>query len=100
MDPNQFLLVDHKQRSNAILNNFLLYTSLALSINVAAAACAAKLWLIRYNRLIAASGPPYERAMRRHRAYTGLVEWKLEGIIEALPVVIIVAVTLFGLFIQ
>ncbi|KAF8154908.1 hypothetical protein B0H34DRAFT_542878 [Crassisporium funariophilum] len=100
IDPQSFFTLNAEQRYNALYANSLLYTSLAISIVVSVAASAAKLWLIRYNREVTAPGPPFQRAMKRQEAYNGVVAWKLEEIIESLPVMVVFAVVLFGIYIH
>jgi hypothetical protein len=58
------------------------------------------MWLLRYGRRLASSGTPYERAIRRQETYDGAVDWRLKEIIESLPLLISIAVTLFALYIQ
>ena len=92
MDPNQ--------QRNAIQLNALLYPCLSISIITSLLAACAKLWLLRYSRRVTSSGTPYERAIRRQEIYDGAVAWRLKEVIESLPLLISIAVTLFGLYIQ
>lgn len=78
----------------------LLYPTLAISVIASLLAVFAKMWLLRYSRRLASSGTPYERAIRRQEAYDGAVAWRLKEIIESLPLLIGIAVTLFALYIQ
>ena len=100
IDTDKLFTLDHSQRSVAIFANALLLTSLSISIIISVLASTTKLWLLRYSRAVAAPGPPFECAMNRQEAYLGLVAWKMEGVIESLPVLITIAVILFGVFIQ
>ena len=78
----------------------LLYPSLALSIVASLLAASAKMWLLRYSRRVSSSGTPYERAIRRQDIYDGAVAWRLKEIIESLPLLLSIAVVLFGIYIQ
>lgn len=100
IDLEQFLRLDDTSMAATIFQNWLLYTSLTISVLVAALAMAAKLWLVRYNRDVTTSGPPRIRAKKRQVAYDGLLRWKLEKCIDGLPVLSLIAVILFALFIQ
>ena len=88
------------QQWNAIQLNALLYPSLSISIITSLVAACAKLWLLRYSRSVASSGTPYERAIRRQDIYDGAVAWRLKEIIESLPLLMSIAVVLFGIYIQ
>jgi hypothetical protein len=92
--------MDPSQQWSAVYSNSLLYPSLAISIITALLASSAKMWLLRYSRRVASAGTPYERAIRRQETYDGALAWKLKEIIESLPILISMAVTLFGLYIQ
>jgi hypothetical protein len=86
--------------SKVIVSNALLFISLALSIAISMVAMAAKLWLIRYISWVRLAGSSYDRAMRRQEAYTGIKAWKLHRVIDSLPLWTLIAVFLFGLFVQ
>jgi hypothetical protein len=94
------LTLDDTSRSINVYQNWLLYTSLTISILVAALAMAAKLWVVRYSREVASSGPPRARAKRRQEVYSGMLAWKLEYCIDAMPVMSLISVILFALFIE
>ena len=80
---------------------FLLYTSLAISIMVAALALVISIWLSRYQRSLTETGPTiHERIKKRHETYTGLIEWKLPTLIEILPVMAWTSLTMFTFFIR
>ena len=98
VDPNSFF--EPNQLWSADHSNSLLYPSLALAIIASLLGTSAKLWLIRYNRTVASSGTPNERAIRRQETYNGVVAWRLREIIESLPLLISMAVVLFALYIQ
>ncbi|KAF8151672.1 hypothetical protein B0H34DRAFT_678247 [Crassisporium funariophilum] len=100
VNPKDFYNLTPEQSLQAIYANSLIYFSLAVSMVVFVIASITKLWLIRYTREVTTPGPPYQRAMRRQDAYNGLVAWKVEGIIESLPVLVIVGVVMFGIFIH
>lgn len=100
IDVEQFFKLNDATKGVNDSHNWLLYMSLALSVVVAAIAMTAKLWLIRYTREVTTSGTPRARAKRRQEIYGGLVAWKLEMCIDALPIMALAAIFLFGLFIQ
>jgi hypothetical protein len=85
----------------AVFSNGLLSASLALSIVISMVAVTARVWLVRYTYKANSRGPSeYSNAMRRQEAYSGIKAWRLGTIIEALPLLVLVAVFLFGLYIQ
>jgi len=86
--------------SKVIFSNTLLFVSLAISIGIAMLSMAAKLWLIRYMSLNRKGGSPYDRAMRRQEAFSGIEAWKLHRAIDSLPLWTLLAVLLFGIFIH
>jgi len=101
IDLEQFLRLDDSSRRSNLTQNWLLHISLTLSIVVAAVAMAANLWLSRYRRDVNASlGPPRAVAKRRQELYDGFQAWKLQGCIDALPLMTLLAVFLFGFFIK
>jgi len=83
----------------AVVHNALLFGDLALSIIVSMIALFAKLWVISYNHQVNSSGSPYERAMKRQEAYSGVLAWRLVPIIGSLPFLLLIAVFMFGMFI-
>lgn len=84
----------------AVIYNALLYTSLALCIVVSVVALAAKLWLVTYSHRAFSTGTLYERAMKRQEAYNGILAWKIGAVINVLPLILLVALVMFGFFIQ
>ena len=100
IDLEQFLRLDDSSRNKYQFQNSVLYTSLTISILVAALAMAAKLWLVRYSREVTTSGTPYACAKRRQEVYGGLVAWKLGLCIDAMPLLTFTSVMSFALFIQ
>ena len=87
---------DHR---TAVILNTLLFVSLALAIVISMGAMAAKLWLIRYISWVRSPGSPYDRAMNRQEAFGGLESWKFQRVINSLPLLTLVAVFFFGVFI-
>ena len=83
----------------AVYQNTLLYTSLSLSIIVSVIALVAKLWLVSYSRQAFSVGSRYDRAMKRQEAYNGVLVWNLGGVINMLPVVLLIALYLFGIYV-
>jgi len=90
---------DHKERHKAVVDNALLFGDLALSIVVSMIALFSKLWVINYSHQVNSSGSPYERAMKRQEAYSGVLAWRLGEIIDALPFLLLIAVFVLGIFI-
>jgi Family of unknown function (DUF6535) len=88
------------QRREAVVANALLYCSLAVSAVVSIVALTTKLWLISYNNRVSSTGSAYERAMKRQVAYNGALAWKLDAIINALPLMLLVSLFMFATFIQ
>ena len=84
---------------NAIATNALLYTSLALCIVVSVIALAAKLWLVSYSDRVFSVGLSYEKAMKRQEAYSGVVAWKMGTAINAMPLILLAVLVIFGFFI-
>ena len=83
------------------MTNALLYIALAISTVVSMVALAAKLWLVNYSRrTIDTVGSHYERAIGRQEAYNGVIEWKMMAVINTLPLLLLVALVMFGFFIQ
>jgi len=98
IDLEQFLRLDESTRRRHDYQIWLLYTSLIISVGVAAIAMAAKLWVIRYSREVATSGPPRACVKRRQEVYDGLVAWKLDKCIDFMPILALGTVILFGFF--
>jgi len=61
---------------------------------------AAKLWVVRYSREVTTSGPPRASAKRRQEFFNGLLAWRMENYIDAMPLLALTAVLLFVFFIQ
>ena len=85
--------------AGAITQNALLYTSLSLCITVSMISLAAKLWLVSYNHQAFSVGSPYERAKKRQEAYNGVLVWNLRGVINILPVILLIALLLFDIYV-
>lgn len=90
---------DPTDRHNAVVYNSLLYADLAVSIVVSMIALFAKLWVISYDHEVNSSGSPYERAMKRQEAYSGVIAWRMKQIINSLPFLLLIAVFMLGVFI-
>jgi hypothetical protein len=86
--------------SKVIVSNALLFVSLALSIAISMVAMAAKLWLIRYISWVREPGSSHHRAMLRQSAYSGMNAWKLHRTMDSIPLLTLIPVFLFGIFIQ
>jgi hypothetical protein len=70
-----------------------------LSIIVSVIALVAKLWLVSYSHQAFSAGSPYDRAMKRQEAYNGVLLWNLGGVINILPLILLIALYLFGIYI-
>jgi hypothetical protein len=96
-----FYNLDPVDYNSAVTCNALLYTSIALCIVVSVIALAAKLWLVSYSdRTSNLVGLPYDRSVERQKLYNGVVEWRMGAVINTLPLILIIAVILFGFYIQ
>jgi hypothetical protein len=89
-------IADH---DSAVIQNALLFTSLSLCIIVSSISLVAKLWLVSYNHEAFSVGSPYERAMKRQEAYNGVLVWNLRGVINILPVILLIALLLFEIYV-
>ncbi|KAG8798299.1 hypothetical protein FRC17_007515, partial [Serendipita sp. 399] len=80
----------------AIAVNCLFFASLCLSIATALAAVLAMQWVTDYGAVTRRAGStPEERVKRRHFRYQGGLDWRLDMIIGALPILLHVSVLLF-----
>ena len=95
----KFFKLDDNKLKHAVFLNSILYTSLAISVAVAAVAMAAKLWIVRYKHEVSVPGPPRLRATRRQEGYDGTIAWRLDKCIEAIAVYTLIAVVFFAIFI-
>ena len=59
----------------------------------------AKLWLVSYNQQAFSVGSPYDRAMKRQEAYNGVLVWDMDGVINTMPIILRIALYLFGFYI-
>ena len=59
----------------------------------------AKLWLVSYSHQVFSVGSPYERAMKRQEAYNGVLVWNLGGVINMLPVILLITLYLFEIYV-
>jgi hypothetical protein len=99
VDPRSYFPQHIDSYDDAVIQNALLYISLAFSIIVSVIALMAKLWLVNYSRQASSVGSPYDRAMKRQKAYNGALVWNLGGVINMLPVILLIALYLFGIYI-
>ena len=99
VDPKSYFNQSEADYDTAVFQNALLYTGLSLSIIVSVIALVAKLWLVNYSRQAFSVGSPYDRAMKRQEAYNGLLVWNIGGVINMLPVILLIALYLFWLYI-
>ena len=100
VDPRSYFSQSKADYDAAVIQNALLYTSLTLSMAVLVTALMAKLWLVNYSHQAFSVGSPYERAMKRQEAYNGVLVWNLGGMINMLPVILLIALYLFGYYVQ
>lgn len=101
IDTDAISKLDPGDSEHAFICNALLYSSLGLCTIAASLALAAKLWVISYGeRAFSASLTPYKRAMKRQEAYSGVLAWKLEAAIQSLPLILLIALVVFGFYVQ
>ena len=84
----------------AVVYNEFLFTDLNFSIIVSMITLFAKIWVINYGHQVNSPGSPYERAVKRQEAYSGVLVWKLGEIIDLLPFLLLIAVLMLGIFIE
>ena len=97
LDP--IFTLDKADYKSAVARNALLYIGLSLCVVISVIALAAKLWLVNYSRHAFSVGLPYERAMKRQEAYNGILAWKMGTIINAMPLMLLAVLLIFGFFI-
>lgn len=100
MNLTSILTLDKYDYDLAVVYNSLLYNALALCIVVSVIAVAAKLWLVAYGQRASSGGTPYQRAMKRQEAYSGVLAWKMGTVINSLPLILLLALIMFAFFIQ
>jgi hypothetical protein len=100
IDTVAILNLDKDDYHHASICNALLYCSLGLCTVAAALALAAKLWVISYGERAFSGGTPYERAKKRQEAYSGVLVWKMGAAIQSLPLILLIALVVFGFFVQ
>ncbi|KAF8801147.1 hypothetical protein BYT27DRAFT_7115509 [Phlegmacium glaucopus] len=101
IDPKSFSTRSKMDNRRAVRCNALLYSAVALSTVVSVIALAAKLWLVSYSHRTSESvGSHYERAMKRQEAYNGVLAWKMRAVIDMMPLILLVAVIMFGFFVH
>ena len=98
-DPNSFFQQSKSDHDAAVIQNAILYTSLSLCIIVSVISLVSKLWLVNYNHQAFSVGSPYERAMKRQEAYNGVLVWNLRGVINTLPVILLISLLLFEIYV-
>ncbi|KAG8807711.1 hypothetical protein FRC17_004300, partial [Serendipita sp. 399] len=82
--------------TQSILVNCFFFASLCLSISTALAAVLAMQWVTDYGAVTRRAGStPEERVKRRHFRYQGGQDWRMDGIIGALPIALHLSVLLF-----
>ncbi len=83
------------------LVNALMFACLACCVIAAAGALLAKIWLIEYRSQIDAPiGGAYFRATMHQRSVHGLQEWHFSAIMEALPIIGLLALLIFYFALQ
>lgn len=101
IDTKSFLVQDEETYKRALISNALLYTAIALCTVVSVIALAAKSWLVSYSdRTFNLVGLPRDRSVKRQQAYNGVLAWKMRAVINTMPVLLLIAVILFGFYIQ
>ena len=99
VDPRSYFNQPKADYDAAVTQNALLYISLSLSIVVSVIALVAKLWLVSYSHQTLSVGSAYDRSMRRQEAYNGVLVWNMGGVINMLPVILLIALFLFGVYV-
>jgi Family of unknown function (DUF6535) len=99
IDPSSFFQQPIADHDTAVIQNAFLFTSLSLCIIVSVISLVSKLWLVNYNHQAFSVGSPYERAMTRQKAYNGVLVWNLRGVINMLPVILLIALLLFEVYV-
>ena len=94
------LKLDDSDRDHAVLCYALLYSSLGLCSVAAVLALAAKLWVTSYGERAFSGETPYQRAIKRQRAYSGVLVWRMGAVIQSLPLILLIALVAFGFFVQ
>jgi hypothetical protein len=92
--------LDPKDLHHAILCNALLYSSLGLCSVAAVLALAAKLWVTSYGERVSSGETLHEKAKARQKAYSGVVVWRMRAVIQSLPLILLIALVVFGFFVQ
>ena len=100
IDTDTIFHLDKSDQDHAVLCNGLLYSSLGLCSVAAVLALVAKLWVTSYGNRISSGETPHKRAMARQKAYSGVLIWKMEGVIQLLPLILLFALVVFGFFVQ
>ncbi|QRV78096.1 activating signal cointegrator 1 complex subunit 3 [Ceratobasidium sp. AG-Ba] len=78
----------------SILVNSLWLSSLCLSLGVSLMAMLAKRWCLRF--LSGRSGPYHEQARRRQKRWDGIVKWRMQDVMNALPLLMHISLALFA----
>ena len=99
VNTDSFFTLDKADYNSAVAWSALLYISLSLCIVISVMALAAKLWLVNYSHRAFSVGLPYERAMKRQEAYNGILAWRMGTIINAMPLMLLAVLLIFGFFI-
>jgi Family of unknown function (DUF6535) len=100
IDTDAILQLDKSDYDHAFLCNALLYSSLGLCSVAGVLALAAKLWVISYGERASSGGTPYDRAKNRQKAYSGVLVWKMGAVIHSIPLILLIALVVFGFFVQ
>lgn len=83
--------------SSAIIINLLFFVALFLSLGAALGAMLVKQWTRQYGLSLRNRSMTWQRARERHRKYKNLHKWRLEDIVAWLPLLLHVALLLFGI---
>ena len=100
IDLERFLTLDKNAQRVINHRNLLLYLSLAFAIIIGALATMSRIWIFRYARKLNHPPPGSLRlhALNRQEIYDGSRLWKLGAFVEFLPILTLIDVFLFGLF--
>ncbi|KIM20065.1 hypothetical protein M408DRAFT_79231, partial [Serendipita vermifera MAFF 305830] len=92
----RYVPTDFEVSASAICINSLFFASLSTSLVAALASVVALQWVADYDAAITRGGSsPEDRAKRRQFRYAGVVSWKMNEIIAAIPLFLYCSVLLF-----
>lgn len=91
-----YIPVDFQPKVTDVIVNCLFYASLSASLVAALASVVSLQWVADYDAAITRGGSsPEDRAKRRQFRYAGVISWKMNEVIAALPLLLYFSVILF-----